>query len=88
LAEYVHRLICEDLGIVSVAAGLRTVGVRGLRYSFGYPACPELEDQKKVFELIPASDIGVSLSETFQLIPEESTTAIVVHHPNAKYFSI
>jgi 5-methyltetrahydrofolate--homocysteine methyltransferase len=76
LAEYTFRLICTDLCL--------PVG-RGKRYSFGYPACPNLEDQKKLFELVPAPEIGVSLTETFQLVPEQSTSAIIVHHPQAKY---
>ena len=61
---------------------------RGCRYSFGYPACPALEDQKQLFELIDPTRIGVTLSEQFQLEPEQSTTAIVLHHPEAKYFNI
>jgi 5-methyltetrahydrofolate--homocysteine methyltransferase len=61
---------------------------QGSRYSFGYPACPHLEDQTKMFELLDPSRIGVSLSEEFQLDPEQSTSAIIVHHPDAKYFSV
>ena len=61
---------------------------RGSRYSFGYPACPNLEDQKKLFEILPAEKIGVTLTEEFQLVPEQSTSAIVVHHPKAKYFIV
>ena len=60
----------------------------GGRYSFGYPACPNLEDQKQLFELLDPSRIKVSLSEEFQLAPEQSTSAIIVHHPEAKYFNI
>ena len=62
---------------------------QGSRFSFGYPACPNLEDQEKLFELcsIPRR-IDVSLTEEFQLEPEQSTSAIIVHHPEAKYFSI
>jgi 5-methyltetrahydrofolate--homocysteine methyltransferase len=63
-------------------------GYRGSRYSFGYPACPNLEDQAKLFELIQPERIGVSLSEEFQLEPEQSTSAIIVHHPEAKYFNV
>ena len=60
---------------------------RGSRYSFGYPACPNLEDQSKLFALLhPAENIGVHLTDTWQLEPEQSTSAIVVHHPQAKYF--
>ena len=60
----------------------------GLRYSFGYPACPRLEDQVPLFELLGAEDIGLELSEEYQIHPEHSTSAIVVHHPSAKYFNI
>ena len=60
---------------------------RGKRFSFGYPACPDLEEQTKLVELLEPSRIGVELSEGFQLHPEQSTSAIVVHHPEAKYFN-
>ena len=63
-------------------------GYQGSRYSFGYPACPNLEDHTKLFKLLPADKIGVTLTEEFQLVPEQSTSAIVVHHPRAKYFNI
>ena len=62
---------------------------RGSRYSFGYPACPNLEDQTKIFALLhPEEAIGVRLTSTFQIEPEQSTSAIVVHHPQAKYFMV
>ena len=61
---------------------------QGSRYSFGYPACPRLEDQEKLFTLLDPSRIDVELTEEFQLEPEQSTSAIIVHHPEAKYFSI
>jgi 5-methyltetrahydrofolate--homocysteine methyltransferase len=61
---------------------------RGCRYSFGYPACPALEDQAKLFQLLEPGRIGLGLSEQFQLEPEQSTTALVVHHPQAKYFNV
>ncbi len=61
---------------------------RGSRYSFGYPACPNLEDQEKLFKILPAEKIGITLTEEFQLVPEQSTSAIVVHHPQAKYFLV
>ncbi|MDQ1687348.1 MAG: 5-methyltetrahydrofolate--homocysteine methyltransferase, partial [Frankiaceae bacterium] len=60
---------------------------RGSRYSFGYPACPDLEDQTKLVSLLKPERVGVTLSEEFQLDPEQSTSAIVVHHPEAKYFN-
>jgi 5-methyltetrahydrofolate--homocysteine methyltransferase len=62
---------------------------RGRRYSWGYPAIPDLEDHGKVFQLLPAQDtIGVHLTEAYQLVPEQSTAAIVVHHPQAVYFAV
>jgi 5-methyltetrahydrofolate--homocysteine methyltransferase len=61
-------------------------GYRGSRYSFGYPACPNLEDRVKIMELLQPEEIGVQLSENFMMIPEQSTDALVVHHPQAKYF--
>jgi 5-methyltetrahydrofolate--homocysteine methyltransferase len=60
----------------------------GARYSFGYPACPNLEDQAKLFELLQPEDLGVALTEEFMIAPEQSTSAIIVHHPEAKYFNI
>jgi 5-methyltetrahydrofolate--homocysteine methyltransferase len=63
------------------------VGYQGCRYSFGYPACPDLEDRAKVMRLLDAERIGVTLSEEFQLAPEQSTDALIAHHPEAKYFS-
>ena len=62
-------------------------GYRGSRYSFGYPACPNLEDQIQLCELLEPERIGVELSDEFQLHPEQSTSAIIVHHPEAKYFN-
>ena len=63
-------------------------GYRGSRYSFGYPACPNLEDREKIVELLRPSEIGVTLTENFMLTPEQSTDAIVAHHPQAKYFDV
>src|SRR3546814_16523054 len=63
-------------------------GYRGSRYSFGYPACPKLEDQEQLLRLLKAAEIGVVLSDEYQLNPEQSTSAIVLHHPQAKYFSV
>jgi 5-methyltetrahydrofolate--homocysteine methyltransferase len=90
LAEYWHRRIREELGFADQdgpsLAGLFRQKYRGGRYSWGYPACPELEDNAKVVELLGADRIGVEVSEGFQLHPEQSTTAIICHHPQAKYF--
>ena len=68
-------------------AGLLATDYRGCRYSFGYAACPDLEDRAKFAALLDPSRIGVELSEEFQLHPEQSTDAIIVHHPEANYFN-
>jgi 5-methyltetrahydrofolate--homocysteine methyltransferase len=92
LAELWHKRVREELGIADrdakELAKLFHQGYQGSRFSFGYPACPNLEDQTKLFELLDPSRIGVELSEEFQLAPEQSTSAIIVHHEEAKYFSI
>jgi 5-methyltetrahydrofolate--homocysteine methyltransferase len=91
LAEYWHARIREELAIgledkVDIQ-GILDQGYRGSRYSFGYPACPDLEQQVALCKLLESDRIGISLSEEFQLHPEQSTSAIVVHHPEAKYFN-
>jgi 5-methyltetrahydrofolate--homocysteine methyltransferase len=80
-ADYLHHHIRRELGIAEN---------QGKRYSWGYPAIPELEDHKKVFELLSAveSELGMTLSVAYQLIPEQSTAAIIVHHKDAKYYSV
>jgi 5-methyltetrahydrofolate--homocysteine methyltransferase len=92
LAELWHKRIREELGIAGNDAKELTKlfhqNYQGSRYSFGYPACPSLEDQAKLFELLDPARIDVELTEEFQLDPEQSTSAIIVHHPEAKYFSI
>jgi 5-methyltetrahydrofolate--homocysteine methyltransferase len=92
LAEYVHKRVRGELGFAQYDARevdqLLQQGYRGSRYSFGYPACPRLEDQVQLLDLLGAERIGITLSEEFQLHPEQSTSAIVVHHPQAKYFSV
>src|ERR1043166_336306 len=92
LAEFWHKRIREELGIAGEDGDegrkLFQQAYHGSRFSFGYPACPNLEDQAKLFELLEPARIGVELTEEFQLDPEQSTSAIVVHHPEAKYFSI
>ncbi|HEV8031714.1 MAG TPA: methionine synthase [Stellaceae bacterium] len=91
-AEYVHKRIRGELGFAAEEARdhdeMLAQGYRGSRYSFGYPACPNLADQSQLLELLQAEEIGVALSEEDQLDPEQSTSAIVVHHPQAKYFSV
>ncbi|MCI0688453.1 MAG: methionine synthase [Sporichthyaceae bacterium] len=91
LAEFWHARVREELGFGSQdSASLDEVfrqGYRGSRYSFGYPACPDLEDRAKIVELLEPARIGVTLSEELQLHPEQSTDALIVHHPEAKYFN-
>ena len=91
LAEHWHARIREELSFRSedsqVLQEILDQGYRGSRYSFGYPACPDLEQQVQLCELLQPSRIGVELSEEFQLHPEQSTSAIIVHHPEAKYFN-
>lgn len=92
LAEYFHQQLRREWGIASddssVVRKLFKKHYRGCRYSFGYPACPNLEDQAALFTLIDPTRVGITLSDQFQLEPEQSTTAIVVHHPRAKYFNV
>jgi 5-methyltetrahydrofolate--homocysteine methyltransferase len=77
-AEYVNRRVRQELGFADE---------RGLRYSWGYPACPDIEQHQTLFQILPVEEtIGVSLTTACQLNPEQSTAAIVVHHPAAKYF--
>jgi len=93
LAEYMHRQMRLELGIANEDAtevrDLFHQKYRGSRYSFGYPACPNLEDQTKIFDLLrPEENIGVRITEGYHLEPEQSTNALVVHHPQAKYFVV
>jgi 5-methyltetrahydrofolate--homocysteine methyltransferase len=92
LAEFWHGRVREELGFGredgdDLGEVLAHQAYRGSRYSFGYPACPDLEDRAKVVELLRPERIGVTLSEEFQLHPEQATDAIVLHHPEAKYFN-
>lgn len=92
LAEFWHKRVREELGIAGQDATevreLFRQGYQGSRYSFGYPACPDLEQQVGIAELLRPERIGVELGETFQWHPEQSTSAIVVHHPEARYFTV
>jgi 5-methyltetrahydrofolate--homocysteine methyltransferase len=92
LAEYWHKIVRTELGIADKDAQdvtrLFSQGYQGSRFSFGYPACPNLEDQTKLFELIRPERVDITLTEEYHLEPEQSTTAIIAHHPSAKYFSI
>ncbi len=91
LAEHWHARIREEMAVRGDDApdiqGILDQGYRGSRYSFGYPACPNIEQQTQLCELLEPGRIGVELSEEFQLHPEQSTSAIIVHHPEAKYFN-
>ncbi|MFI6270710.1 methionine synthase [Micromonospora zamorensis] len=97
LAEYWHRRIRAEMTLPdgrplghddpTDLAGLLRNDYRGCRYAFGYPACPDLEDRAKIVDLLGSERIGVELSEEFQLMPEQATDAIVVHHPEASYFN-
>jgi 5-methyltetrahydrofolate--homocysteine methyltransferase len=92
LAEMWHARVRSELGFEAEDSGdlqamLSKQAYRGSRYSFGYPACPNVEDQDKLEVLLDWKRIGVELSEEFQLTPEQSTSAIIVHHPEAKYFA-
>ena len=92
LAEYVHARIRAELGFghhdARQMAKLLKQGYRGSRYSFGYPACPNLADQRQLLELLGAERIGLEMGEEDQLTPEQSTSALVLHHPQAKYFTV
>ncbi|TGA99669.1 methionine synthase [Streptomyces sp. MZ04] len=91
LAEYWHARVRAELGISGAdpdtTDGMFRTEYQGCRYSLGYPACPDLEDRAKIAELLRPERIGVQLSEEFQLHPEQSTDAIVLHHPEASYFN-
>ena len=92
LAEYWHRRIRQELKIDGADGAtpedLIKTNYQGARYSFGYPACPNLEDQALLWQLLEPERIGVTLSDEFQMHPEQSTSALIVHHPEARYFSI
>jgi 5-methyltetrahydrofolate--homocysteine methyltransferase len=92
MAEYVHKRIRAEWGFAAEddrdIEKMLQQGYRGGRYSFGYPACPRLEDQEGLLKLLKAERIGVEVSDEWQLHPEQSTSAIVLHHPRAKYFSV
>jgi 5-methyltetrahydrofolate--homocysteine methyltransferase len=78
VAEWAHQRIKKELGVPS-----------GKRYSWGYGACPDLDDHATVFKLLPAKEaLGMDLTEAFQLMPEQSTAAVVIHHPEAKYYAV
>ena len=92
LAEYWHAVMRRELGIAgcepSELSGFITQSYQGSRFGFGYPACPELEAHRPVFSLLRPEAIGVTLTETLQMVPEQTTSAIIAHHPQAKYFAV
>ena len=92
LAELWHKRMRQELGIGGddspIVRELFTQSYRGSRYSFGYPACPDMSDQDKLFRLLKPERIGCELTENWQIDPEQSTSAIIVHHPEAKYFNV
>ncbi|BCD68448.1 methionine synthase [Nitratiruptor sp. YY09-18] len=92
LAEIAHKQIRIELGILRNEKpdlrDVKMVGYQGARYSPGYPACPDLELNRHIFNLLKPEEFGIELSETYQIHPEQSTCAIVVHHPEAKYFNV
>ncbi|MCH2147234.1 MAG: hypothetical protein MK073_05405, partial [Phycisphaerales bacterium] len=91
LAEYWHKVMRAELGIGDedkpTPKELFAQGYRGSRYSFGYPACPEMDKQEILFRLLEPERISCSLTESWEIVPEQSTSAIIVHHPQAKYFN-
>jgi 5-methyltetrahydrofolate--homocysteine methyltransferase len=92
LAEYWHAVMRRELGIAGSEpedmSGIVTQHYQGSRFGFGYPACPDLEAHRPVFALLKPERIGVALTETMQMVPEMSTSAIIAHHPQAKYFAV
>ena len=92
LAELWHKRMRTELGVAGDdSPSVRDLFVqryRGSRYSFGYPACPVMADQEKLFRLLRPERIGCRLTENWQIDPEQSTSAIIVHHPEAKYFAV
>lgn len=92
LAEYWHEVIRRELGIAAqrpaTTAGYAVQEYQGSRYAFGYPACPDLEAHRLLFALLKPEQIGISLTESMQMVPEQTTSAIIAHHPQAKYFAV
>jgi len=92
LAEMWHKRVRQELGIAdkdgSTMRDIFACHFQGCRYSFGYPACPDLQDEDKLFALLDPSRIGCTLSENWMIQPEQSTSAIIVHHPEARYFNV
>jgi 5-methyltetrahydrofolate--homocysteine methyltransferase len=92
LAEYWHEVMRQELGIATQRpdslTGYAVQDYQGSRYGFGYPSCPDLQAHIPVFEMLKPEQIGVSLTENMEMMPEQSTSAIVAHHHQAKYFAV
>jgi 5-methyltetrahydrofolate--homocysteine methyltransferase len=92
LAEYWHEVMRQEMGIGNQRpadlSGYVVQDYQGSRYGFGYPACPDLDAHKPVFDLLRPEGIGVTLTENMEMVPEQTTSAIVAHHPQAKYFAV
>jgi 5-methyltetrahydrofolate--homocysteine methyltransferase len=91
LAEYWHGVMRRELGIGAALEDVQnaiTQQYQGSRYGFGYPACPDLDVHRPLFDFLKPETIGVTLTENMQMVPEQTTSAIVVHHPRAKYFAV
>ncbi len=92
LAEYFHKYIREEIGVADKdSKSMKDIFAgkyQGCRYSFGYSACPDLKNQKKIFEILKPERIGVSLTENYQLVPEQSTSALISFNQHAKYFTV
>jgi len=88
LAAYAHHRIRGELGIAGDTGIPIGQGYRGARYSFGFPACPNLADQEKLLDLLDGGRLGITLGEHSQMHPEQSTSALIVHHPQARNFNV
>ena len=92
LAEYWHQVMRRELGIAGQEpenlSGFVNQAYQGSRYGFGYPSCPDLEAHRPVFAMLQPERIGVTLTDGMEMVPEQTTSAIVAHHPQAKYFAV
>jgi 5-methyltetrahydrofolate--homocysteine methyltransferase len=92
LAEYWHEVMRCEMGIAKQSpdeqVGYVVQDYQGSRYGFGYPACPDLGAHKLIFDLLHPEKIGVSLTDNMQMVPEQTTSAMIAHHPQAKYFAV
>ena len=92
LAEYWHEIMRQELGIAKQRpdslTGYAVQDYQGSRYGFGYPACPDLDAHTAVFAILKPEAIGVTLTENMEMVPEQTTSAIIAHHPQAKYFAV